>query len=55
MIVEVLEHQVRLYREKFEVSLQRVADIDEQMKKYLGTNMADPGPTQQTQGESIDY
>ena len=47
---DVLRDQIRTYREKFEISLQRVDEIDGQMKKYLDTQMNDPGPLQQQQG-----
>ncbi|KAF6035492.1 TOP3A [Bugula neritina] len=45
---DVLRDQIRKYREKFEISLQRVADIDGQMQKYLDTQMGEPGVIQQT-------
>ena len=49
--VDVLRDQIAKYREKFEVSMQQVADIDTQMKKYLDTQMQDPGPMQQNNGK----
>lgn len=42
-IAEVLREQIKKYRDKFEVSLARVAEIDDQMKRYLGTEMSNPG------------
>lgn len=47
MLVEVLRDQVMKYREKFEVSMRRVTEVDEQMKRYLGAEMTDPGPQNQ--------
>ena len=49
--IDVLRDQIAKYREKFEVSMQQVADIDTQMKKYLDTQMQDPGPMQQNNGK----
>jgi len=51
MSADVLRDQIRKYREKFEISLQRVADIDGQMQKYLDTQMGEPGVIQQTGSE----
>lgn len=39
----MLREQIKKYRDKFEVSLARVAEIDDQMKRYLGTEMSNPG------------
>ncbi|XP_067928784.1 DNA topoisomerase 3-alpha-like [Watersipora subatra] len=49
---DVLRDQIATYREKFEISLQQVADIDNQMKKYLDTQMHDPGQIQQSEALS---